>query len=234
MARFFNLFRKIGPWALDLVFPLYCAGCGNQGAVLCPACLASLPQLRPPLCPVCAQPGPSGRCGWCAANPPAMDGIRAPFRMEGAIREAIHGFKYRGVRAAAPELSLLLGSYLESNSLPGDVLVPVPLHPRRLRTRGYNQAALLARELGKLTGLPVNEDLLRRTRDTPPQVQTGGRVERGRSMAGAFECAGDARGLAVILLDDVTTTGSTLSACAAALKQAGAASVWGLVLAKEA
>jgi ComF family protein len=153
--------------------------------------------------------------------------------MEGAIREAIHGFKYRGIRAAAPELGRLLANYLESSPLPGDVLVPVPLHRRRLRSRGYNQAALLARELGKLTGTPVNEKLLVRTNDTPPQVQTGGRLERARSVSGSFQCIGSADGLSVVLVDDVTTTGSTLSACASALKSAGAASVWGLALAKE-
>jgi ComF family protein len=153
--------------------------------------------------------------------------------MEGAIREAIHGFKYRGIRAAAPELGQLLASYLKSSPLTGDVLVPVPMHRHRLRSRGYNQAALLARELGKLTGRLVNEDLLIRTEDTPPQVQSGGRLERARSVEGSFRCVDDASGLSLILIDDVTTTGSTLSACAGALKDAGAASVWGLALAKE-
>jgi competence protein ComFC len=182
---------------------------------------------------LCCQPGNVTRCSWCATNPPQTDGIRAPYLMEGAIREAIHGFKYRGIRAAAPELSQLLASYLESSHLPGEVLVPVPLHRRRLRSRGYNQAALLARELGKLTGKPVNEDLLVRTKDTPPQVQTGVRLERARSVSGSFQCVGRADRLSIILVDDVTTTGSTLSACAGALKSAGAASVWGLALAKE-
>jgi predicted amidophosphoribosyltransferase len=153
--------------------------------------------------------------------------------MEGAIREAIHGFKYRGIRAAAPELGRLLANYLESSHLPGEILVPVPMHRLRLRSRGYNQAALLARELGKLTGRPVHEKLLVRTEDTPPQVQTGGRLERARSVSGSFQCIGTADGLSVILVDDVTTTGSTLSAGAGALKDAGATSVWGLALAKE-
>lgn len=234
MSGIFDVLRKVGPWALDQVFPIYCAGCGNPGRVLCPACLKDFPRLLPPFCPLCAQPGPAGRCRWCAEDPPAVDGIRVPFRMEGAIREAIHGFKYRGLRAAAPQLAQLLADYLESNPLPGQVLVPVPLHPQRLRRRGYNQAALLAREAGKLTGLPVDESLLSRARDTLPQVQTGGRAERAGSMTGAFTCTGDAREQRVILLDDVTTTGSTLSACAGALKEAGAVEVWGLALAKEA
>jgi len=153
--------------------------------------------------------------------------------MEGAIKEAIHAFKYRNIRAAAPELGQLLAQYLEAHPMPGEVLAPVPLHPRWLRSRGYNQAALLARELGKLSGLPVNERLLSRTKNTPPQVQTSNREERRRNMAGSFKCNIDACGLSVILVDDVTTTGSTLSACAAALKEAGAVSAWGLALAKE-
>jgi ComF family protein len=153
--------------------------------------------------------------------------------MEGAIKEAIHAFKYRNIRVAAPELGQLLAQYLEAHPMPGEVLVPVPLHSHRLRGRGYNQAALLARELGRLSGLPVNQRLLARTKDTPPQVQTNSQEERHSNIAGSFECIGDARGQAVIPVDDVTTTGSTLSACAVALKEAGAASVWGLALARQ-
>lgn len=228
-----KIFRGLGSAALDLVFPLRCMGCNSTGRLLCPSCVATLPTLDPPFCSLCCQPGPADPCRWCASNPPHTDGIRAPYRMEGAIREAIHGFKYRGMRAAAPELGRLLADYLESSSLMGEVLAPVPLHRHRLRSRGYNQAALLARELGRLTGKRVIEDWLVRTRDTPPQVQTGGRLERSRSVSGSFQCTQRADGLSVILVDDVTTTGSTFSACTAALKEAGAALVWGLALAKE-
>jgi ComF family protein len=153
--------------------------------------------------------------------------------MEGPIREAIHKLKYRNLRAAAPELGSLLADYLATTPVPGGVIVPVPLHSHRLRSRGYNQSALLARELGKLTGLPVNERLLARTKDTPPQVSAANQEERRRNVAGGFACVGDAAGQAVLLLDDVVTTGSTMSACAAALKAAGTASVWGLALARE-
>jgi ComF family protein len=233
VSNFNSIIGKVTGTALDSLFPLHCHGCQKSGKLLCPSCISNLPELKPPYCPICAQPGAYRLCRWCSTTFPKTDGIRAPFLMEGAIKEAIHAFKYRNLRAAAPELGQLLARYLKSHPMPGEVLVPVPLHPRRLRSRGYNQAALLARELGKLSGLPVNERLLARTKNTPPQVQTSNQEERHNNMAGSFECIGEARGLAVILVDDVTTTGSTLSACAAALKVAGAASVWGLALAKE-
>ncbi len=116
--------------------------------------------------------------------------------------------------------------------MPGDVLTPVPLHPRRLRSRGYNQSALLAKELSKQLGLEVDQALLRRTNNTRPQVSAS-RDERRENVRGSFRCDGPADGRSVILVDDVATTGSTLSACAAVLKAAGASSVWCLVLARE-
>ena len=152
--------------------------------------------------------------------------------MEGATREAIHNLKYRNLRSIAPTLGLLFARWLESNPVPGEVLVPVPLHRRRLRNRGYNQSALLAKEVGKRAGLPVRDDVLVRIRDTPPQVSLS-HEERLRNVAESFKCSGDVRGLKVILVDDVVTTGSTMSACASALMDGGAGSVWGLALARE-
>ena len=164
-------------------------------------------------------------------DPPPVEGIRVPYLMQGTIREGVHSLKYRNVRAAAPTLAGLLGPSLEP-APPGDALVPMPLHRKRLRRRGYNQSALLAREVGKLTGLPVEENVLVRTRDTPPQVGLS-YAERVRNVAGSFACAGDVEGRSFILVDDVVTTGSTMFACAETLKAAGAASVWGLALARE-
>ena len=163
----------------------------------------------------------------------AVDGIRAPLLMEGLIQDAIHHLKYRNLRALAPELAGILSRYLQAHALPGDSLVPVPLHPRRLRRRGYNQALLLARELGKLSGLEVNDGLLKRIKDTPPQAEASSLEQRRQNMADSFDCRSDAAGAKIILIDDVATTGSTLSACAEALKRAGASSVWGLTLARQ-
>ena len=166
-------------------------------------------------------------------SPLSIRGIRAPYLMEGAVREAVHALKYRGVRAVAPALGEHMARWFEQTGVRGDLIVPVPLHKRRLRDRGYNQSSLLARELSKRTGLPVGEDVLERTRDTLPQVSLSSRVERARNVEGSFRCIGEVAGRKILLVDDVVTTGSTMSACASALSAAGAGSVWGLALARQ-
>ena len=153
--------------------------------------------------------------------------------MQGLVRQAIHSFKYRNCRVAAPCLGKLMAAYLAGNPLPGDILAPVPLHPRKLRERGYNQSELLAREVGKATGLRVEANLLTRTRNTAPQVSTTDGRQRRANTAGAFECREDLSGLECILVDDVCTTGSTLGACAEAMAAAGASRVWAVTLARE-
>jgi len=131
-------------------------------------------------------------------------------------------------------LSKLLQDYLSTNPLPAEVLVPVPLHQKRLRERGYNQSSLLARELSKLINLPVVDDCLTRQRHAPPQARTSTVEERQHNIAGAFACRDyRLRDKQVLLIDDVSTSGATLDACAAALKAAGTTSVWGLVMARE-
>ena len=111
-------------------------------------------------------------------------------------------------------------------------MVPVPLHPRRLRSRGYNQSELLAGSLAAEAGLDLDVGALSRVKHSAPQVGAT-REQRRANVSGSFQCASDFTGRSIILLDDVATTGSTLSACALALKDAGASSVWGLVLARE-
>ena len=118
--------------------------------------------------------------------------------------------------------------YLSKTLFP-EVLVPVPLHRKRWRERGYNQSALLAQELGRLSGFPVVEDCLVRHSYTPPQARSAGVSERRKNVADAFSCL-DSRleGKQVVLIDDVSTSGATLNACAKVLKAAGAATIWGL------
>jgi len=189
----------------------------------------------PPLCPKCGRPQSSAMlCPNCLSWQAEIDGIRSPFRFDGAIRQAIHELKYRNLRALAVLLAQLLSDYLVSNPVPGEVLVPVPLHHKRLRERGYNQSSLLAQQLGKLANLPVVDDCLVRQRHAPPQARTSTVDERRSNVANAFFCR-DRRleGKQVLLIDDVSTSGSTLDACARALKEAGATTVWGLVLARE-
>jgi ComF family protein len=221
--------------ALDLLFPRWCLCCGREGDYICPACRRSLPVISPPVCARCGRPVAAGTlCPACAGAEVAIDGIRAPFLFDGLVRRAIHELKYNNLRDVAPALAGMLHEYLAENPLPCEVLVPVPLHPRRLRERGYNQSALIARELGRLSGAPVVEGSLVRSAYKSPQVRSSGVEERRRKVADAFACR-DRRlaGIKAVLVDDVSTSGATLNACAAALKSAGAASVWGLVIALE-
>jgi ComF family protein len=226
---------RIRGMALDLLFPRWCVGCGREGDFICSSCLKSLPRIVPPLCPKCGLPQSSANlCPSCLSWQAAIDGIRAPFRFEGVMRQAIHQLKYRNLRALAGLLARLLGEYLLANPVPGEFLVPVPLHPKRLRERGYNQSQLLAKELGRLAGLPVIDDCLTRQRHSLPQARTSSLAERRGNVADAFTCCHQGlEAKPVILIDDVATSGATLDACARALKAAGAASVWGLVLARE-
>jgi competence protein ComFC len=223
--------------ALDLLFPRWCIGCGREGDYICGACLGKLKAITPPVCPRCGRPrdddGTPAGCPGCAGWTDDLDCLRAPFLFEGVIRDAVHEFKYRNLRSLAPRLAGLLHRYLAS-PLPGDVLVPVPIHPKKLRERAYNQSALVARELGRLCGLPVVKDCLVRRKFTPPQARSSGISERRDNVAGAFACRdGRLKGKEVILIDDVSTSGATMNACAGALKAAGAAAVRGLALALE-
>jgi len=189
----------------------------------------------PPLCPRCGKPQPSGiLCPGCVSWRAEIDGIRSPFRFDGVMRQAIHQLKYRNLRALAMPLAKLLQDYLVTNPMPGEVLVPVPLHPKRVRERGYNQSSLLAKELTKLTSLPVVDDCLIRQRHAPPQAKTSTVDERRSNVVHAFTCRNHRlQDKQVLLIDDVSTSGATFDACAAALKAAGASSVWGLTLARE-
>ena len=226
---------KLKGIALDFLFPRRCVGCSREGDLLCYSCRQQLPKIMPPLCPRCGRTQSSGiLCPSCVAWRAEIDSIRSPFRFEGLIREAIHQLKYRNLRALAVPLAQLLHDYLVASPVHGEVLVPVPLHPKRLRERGYNQSSLLTRELGKLINLPVVDDCLIRQKYAPPQARTSNVDERLSNVAGAFTCRDQRlKGKQILLVDDVSTSGATLDACAGALKAAGAASVRGLVLARE-
>src|SRR3990172_5764102 len=218
---------------LDLVFPPRCAGCGRRGVWLCDPCVAALVRLGPPFCRYCGRPtGGVQTCPDCWRHRPALDGVRSPYLFEGPLRLLIHRFKYRHAAHLAGPLAALLADGDAVFLAPVEAIVPVPLHPRRLRQRGYNQAALLATALAPRLGLPVVEGCLQRVRDTPPQMGLPA-AERRRHVRGAFQCANQSlAGRIVLLIDDVCTTSATLDACAVALKRSGAIAVSGLTLAR--
>ncbi len=226
------LLRRLASRGLDLLFPAACAVCSREGSFLCAPCEPHLPGLAHPFCGKCAEPDVAPVCSWCRADAPSYEKIRAPYRYTGAVRDMVHDLKYANIRALAPTLGGLLADYLESHRFEADVLAPVPLHARRERSRGYNQSYLLAREVSRRAQIPMADNKLLRSIDTPPQVAMSGREERRKNIDGAFECTRDMTGLRVMLIDDVVTTGSTMSACASALKDAEASSVFGLALAR--
>ena len=227
--------RKVGRLALDLLYPPRCAICGRNGALLCSACAEALPRADGARCDACWLPLPRNEpCRACAEHPLALSHLRSVFRYEGEVRRLVHAFKFGGQSSLSQPLGgLLIEAYL-SHGLEFDMIVPVPLTGARRRTRGYNQASLLARELGRAVDVPV-VDALSRRRFAGAQVSSATAEERRRNVGGAFAVARAeaVSGRHVLLIDDVATTGATLDACARELLSAGAASVSGLTVARE-
>ena len=191
--------------------------------------------LEEPLCPRCGRELEQRRAGCgCQARLRSVALLRSAAAYEGPLEQALHRFKYEGWRALAPALAGLMVDRLPCPIEGGESarLLPVPLHRRRLRERGYNQSALLARELRRRWGLPDAAGRLVRVRDTPPQVGLD-RPTRRQNVAGAFDWDGALLGGGrILLVDDVATTGATLEACGRALKAAGAGRVEAVTVAR--
>ena len=218
---------------ISFLFPARCVVCRARGDWLCARCRPQLALFVPPVCPRCGLPvGGGAVCEACRRRPPPVRALRSAGYFEGPLREAIHLLKFSGERYLAEPLGEIMAHCWQQAPRPVDALLPVPLHPAREAARGYNQSALLARAAAKHLGLPVLGDGLRRLRETPPQVGLP-REERLVNLDGAFAAgAQEVHGRRLALVDDVTTTGATLAACAAALRQAGAVAVYALVLAR--
>lgn len=205
-----------------------------MGSLLCAKCYDEFELVEPPLCPHCGRPRPNGRlCPLCQRHSLQIDGVRSVAYFDGTLREAIHHFKYSNLQDLTIPLGKLMSDYWEKSPLPAEIIVPVSLHPDRLRERGYNQATLLARELAKNIGLPIVENSLVRVRATRPQVELGAQ-ERKENVRDAFRCSNAEllKEKQILLIDDVCTTGATLEACSIALRQVGAHSVWAFTLAR--
>jgi ComF family protein len=221
---------------VDLLYPPRCPLCGAAiGAQtgLCSGCWSTLRIPGDPSCVRCQRPleeslvGEGALCGPCLASPPRHDGIAAGTLYGEPSRKLVLAFKHGRRIALAPMLARLIAARLPP--LDGNwLVVPVPLHRWRLWSRGYNQAALLARDLARLAGQSLAVDALVRTRRTP-SLGGLGRKARARALAGALAVnprwAGRLAGSQVILVDDVLTSGATSDACVRALKRAGAAKV---------
>ena len=207
---------------------LLCSG-PSAGALLCAPCDADLPRLSGSLCDTCALPITSGqRCGACLTHPPAYDHVCAPYTYAFPADALVQGLKYRGLLAIAPLFGSAIASSLGERP---DVIIPMPLADARLRERGFNQAQEIARHVAKLTGIALQPRACRKVRDTQPQAALPWK-ERAKNVRKAFVCDDDFTGKHVAVVDDVMTTGATLNELARNLKQAGAARVTGLIVAR--
>ncbi|WP_332669825.1 ComF family protein [Aromatoleum sp.] len=222
--------RRGLPAVANFLLPQDCFVCGDECGPdpLCVACRAMLPR-QPAGCPVCAVPTTEGvTCGRCLRDPPAFDATHAAFAYAFPLDRIVQALKYRHRLALAGFLADGLLPFVPSEKA---VLLPMPLHVRRLRERGFNQAVEVARPLARATGLPLELGAVGRVLNTAPQASLPWKARRV-NMRGAFRCDAVFTGKTVIVVDDVMTTGATLDELARTLKRHGAARVENLVVAR--
>lgn len=238
-------------WLADWLYPPRCRACatvfyGRDAEYLCAPCWAKVRLVARPMCSFCGRPFPdaSGEdhvCGACLARPPqytrAWSWACYPREEneEHPLRQAVQKFKYgRKVSLGKPLGRLMARGCREFlRDCDADVIVPVPLHPRRLRWRGFNQALLLGRQLGRAYAIPVDPFTLLRIKETPPQTQLN-EEERRRNVRGAFALAPhrSLEGKQVLLVDDIYTSGATVNECSRTLHRAGVEQVFVITLAR--
>ena len=239
-----SLYQKTGGYLsaifcffLDVFFPKRCVECGEPAVLfVCPNCVENIEGLKTPLCPTCGKISQFSKyCSSCKLKEkPFLAGLITAARYEmGPIKEMVHHLKYSGITALAEPLSELIVKRLERDMPKGDlVVVPVPLHRKREFSRGFNQSELIARYMSERLNIPGGL-ALKRVKNTPSQVTLSGNLRR-INLTGAFVCedAELVQNKTVLLIDDVSTTGTTLNECAKILRENGAKQVFGVVVAR--
>lgn len=224
---------------LNLILPPTCYLCSRviESSGLCPSCIGGFRFITGPICPVCGVPFASQEvddhpCGRCIKGRRPFHKARSIGLYEGGLLETIHSFKYNGKVALARPLGEMMAQAI-TNPYDYHFIVPIPLHKKRLRERGFNQSLLLAREVGKRFGIQIEYTNLKRIRPTEPQINLKGK-ERLKNVKGAFAVTdgGVFKGKRILLIDDVYTTGATVSECAKILRKARAGRLDVLTLAR--
>lgn len=230
---------------LDLIFPKRCVNCTKIGGYLCRECFSKIEYIDKPVCPVCQRQAVGGKTHPGCQRPYGLDGLVVAARYRGSVKRAIAKIKYKWAYDVGNLLVDLLAASLWKFDLPQEpILVPVPLHRRRERWRGFNQAEILAKSLASRFGQPY-ADVLVRIRETKSQVGLKRDKRRG-NVQGAFEIRGSTpkantkssgveplnlKGKNFLLVDDVYTSGATMAECAKVLKRSGTKSVWAMAVA---
>ena len=223
---------RLGQRLRDALLPGSCLLCeaDSHDALLCRACTTDLPHLSETTCPQCAMPTEHRTlCGACLKSPPHFDFALARFLYEFPVDRIIHALKYGHQLIVADWAAEQLATACRGRDI--SLIMPLPLHPRRLRDRGFNQSAEIARGIGNRLNFPVDRSSLLRTRNTAPQA-TLPLKERNGNVRGAFECRRNLTGEHILLIDDVLTTGATASECARILHLHGARAITVAVLAR--
>lgn len=225
------LYRSL--WsALDLLFPPVCGGCGKTGSRWCAECQSRVQVLKGTLCEVCGLPqDASGICSVCKADRPHFHALRAWAVFEDPVRKALHKLKYRRDLALGDALAVHMVHYVNGLGWDIDMVVPIPLGRQRLNERGYNQVGMIAKPLALALGVEFAPNALARCKETRSQVGLS-KQERQKNVHGAFQAGAGVNGKNILVLDDVSTTGSTLSSGAEALLASGAKSVYALTVAR--
>jgi competence protein ComFC len=226
----FSVIKRLGGHITDLVFPISCLVCGQDGKYLCEQCFVKLPKLQKQQCLVCQKPSPFGKTHPECASRNKVDGaLSALTHKDKYVHKIIWVFKYNFVSTLAEPLAQLITETISQQRLDNYfnefIVVPVPLHPRRFNWRGFNQAELLAQALSEKLNICMKESLIVRNKFTKPQVNLNAE-ERKRNLENAFNLLGDITNKKILLVDDVITSGSTANEMAKILKQGKATEVW--------
>lgn len=223
--------KKAKKFLLDLFFPSFCVGCHEEGNLLCRKCQKQIITVQATICPECSKLSDTGRyCERCRKDKALRGIIVATYYEEGPIKEMIHNFKYNHALELKKVLSNLLAQAVNQKKF--DLITFAPLHRRRLAERGFNQAEILAEETSMKLKLPCVETLIK-TKSTKRQVGlTGGARRQNLDRVFKIKKGIDITKKKILIIDDITTTGTTLNECAKVLKTAGAKEVWGLVVAR--
>lgn len=218
----------------DILFPKRCVGCGRLGRYFCPTCIETLPVITASdtTCPMCLCHAIDGVTHLKCKTRFGIDGLTSACFYKGQIKHAIRTIKYRGVYDIAHEFLTTIPKYTLGRAPKVDVIIPVPLYRSRQFLRGFNQAEVIARLLGQKLNIPLRTDILRRIKYTRAQASLRGRSARTTNVSGVFWATHDVRGLRVMLVDDVFTTGATAREAAQMLKRSGATMVWMFTLAR--
>ncbi len=227
---------------LDVFFPINCIGCGIEDVWICDMCIKKIKIRDQQFCPICEKIiTPDGQVCFACKKISALTGMLvATSYQESIISKAVHLFKYRFVQELHVQLSEIVSKAIQSYELPlPDLIIPIPLHAKRLRWRGFNQSTLLANDLARKllpdSQLELRDDILIRNRYTSPQMAIKDHHARNLNIKGAFTVTDKSiiKDKKILLIDDITTTGFTIFECASVLKAAGAKEIYAVVIARQ-